>query len=305
MMQKCISPIDDCDNQVTPREERHIMFCRLAVVSALLVGMSMLNTDTSFAKGPKGKGRGRGGGAIHVGKGFDRGYYRPHSRGDDLLFMGANFLPWLHGHDTYSYGPQIRHAPVDYYSNTPFGDNIMPQRFIQPPNDVVPYHRETEDAFRAGQYESAVRLAKHALIENPKHGRFHELLSQALFAVGDYRGAAAALSQATSLTAVDDWGFVVRNHARYYRGHDYAEQMGRLSRFIDEYPESADAWLVRGYHHGFLGHKDAAWRDLAKVSQLGGHYQLANRLRVRFGMPADSQEIEQLPPPLLRVGNGR
>ncbi len=105
------------------------------------------------------------------------------------------------------------------------------------------YLRRAEEAFRSGQYDRAVRLVHHGLVEMPRHGRGFLLLAQGLLAVGDYRGAAAAVHQATTLLEPDDWGHVVVNFRRYYGSNDYAGQINRLTTFIRENPDAAYACL--------------------------------------------------------------
>ncbi len=45
------------------------------------------------------------------------------------------------------------------------------------------------DAFRNGDYSDALRLGSHAAVESPKDAKAHELMSLALFALKDYKGA--------------------------------------------------------------------------------------------------------------------
>ena len=52
------------------------------------------------------------------------------------------------------------------------------------------FYGQATTAFHNGQYRDALRLANHAAVESPRNPRAHELISQAMFAVGDYRGAA-------------------------------------------------------------------------------------------------------------------
>ena len=273
------------------------MVGRLAASFAVVIGLLFCCTPECQAKGPK--ARGRGAVVIH-GKGFRAGFHRPPVVGHDLQFL-AHMLPWFGGYDHFD-GAGFVPPPIDVIPYPSFGQ-AGNAAMIPQPNPAAPYYREAEDAFRAGQYEQAVRLAKHAIIETPQHGRLHELLSQALFAVGDYRASTAALQTAISLSPQGDWGFLVRNHARFYRGQDYAQQLGRLNRFVGEYPTAADARLLRAYHHGFLGRQDVARQDLDQLSRLRVYPHLSKRLRVRFGISADNKPIEWLPPPLPEIRN--
>lgn len=145
------------------------------------------------------------------------------------------------------------------------------------------YQRRAEDAFRAGVYSQALRLASHAAVEMPRNGKLQLFISQTLFALGEYQEAVAALHQGTSLLESKDWGRVVQDYAQYYRNEDYVKQMDRLVEFIAKNPNAAYAWTLRGYHYGYLGHKEAARSDLAKAVELDASDKLAVRLLEVFG----------------------
>ena len=81
----------------------------------------------------------------------------------------------------------------------------------------------------------------------------------------------------------DQWGYVVENYRKIYRGRAYVEQMNRLNEFIDKNPDAAYAFFLRGYQHGFLGHHKSALRDLNKVIELESRDELATQLIKRFG----------------------
>ena len=49
---------------------------------------------------------------------------------------------------------------------------------------------EAQEAFRQGDYRNAARLAAHAAIDSPQDPKAHEIASLALFAAGQFRGAA-------------------------------------------------------------------------------------------------------------------
>ena len=145
------------------------------------------------------------------------------------------------------------------------------------------YKRRAEQAFLAGKYNEALRHANHALVEMPRDGVLYLFTGQALFAVGDYRAAAAAIHQAVSLLDSKDWGRVVEDYRRYYRGRAFVDQMDRLNDYIEKNSDAAYARFVRGYQYGFLGHEKTAIRDLTKTLELESRDELAARLLVRFG----------------------
>ncbi len=117
----------------------------------------------------------------------------------------------------------------------------------------------------------------------PRHGKLLLFTAQTLFAVGDYRSAAAAIHQATSQLGSEQWGYVVENARQYYRGHAFVDQMDRLNEYIKKNPNAGYAYFLRGYQHGFLGHHQTAVRDLNKAVELESRDKLASRLIEHFG----------------------
>jgi len=157
----------------------------------------------------------------------------------------------------------------------------------------VEYQRRAEAAFHMGRYDEAIRLASHALVEMPNHGRLLLFISQGLFAVGNYRAAAGAIHQAATVLSGDELGYVVKNYRNYYRGRDYVVQMDRLLAYAKEHPEAAYAHFLIGYQHGFLGHEVYARRELAKAAELEGRDRLAAELLKTFGGDRSRPSVAQ------------
>ncbi len=246
-----------------------------------------------MAKGHKNASHGHKRGNFHGGNSIGRGNHYGSFGFNDLLFLTTDFLPIEHGHP-FNGPPLFPMASDGFPPPLPIesGPPIVPLLRT----DRTAYERQMTAAFSAGQYEDAIRLCRHALIENPRQASLHEFLAQALLAVGDYRGATMALSQATSLATPDRWGQIVSNHAQLYQGRDYAVQLQRLSRFIDAYPAAADAWALRAYHEFYLHRTEAARRDVAQALKLDGGHVLATRLSARLPQVPAAPEVEQLPP---------
>ena len=64
---------------------------------------------------------------------------------------------------------------------------------------------EAREAFQKGDYRNAARLAAHAAIDDPQDPKVHELASLALFAGGQYRGAAMEAYAALAIAPPADW----------------------------------------------------------------------------------------------------
>jgi tetratricopeptide (TPR) repeat protein len=155
-----------------------------------------------------------------------------------------------------------------------------------------------EDAFRAGRYDDAVTSIDHALVEQSDDGYAMLLLSQSLFAVGNYEAATAMAYRGMSQLDPKDWGFVVENYAKYYANNDYVTQMRKLNQYIKDHDDAAYARALRGYHFGFLGYEKQAREDLGKAVELEDRDQFAGQLLTRFGgSPAETKPMLGPPPP--------
>ena len=120
-----------------------------------------------------------------------------------------------------------------------------------------------------------MRFSNHAIVDDGDNGKLHLFASQALFAMGDYRAAAAALERGASLLPQSEWGYVVENYRQFYRGDDYVTQMESLVTSIKENPKVAEAHLVRGYQYAFLGYNEAAKKVLEVAVELESRDRLA------------------------------
>ncbi len=184
------------------------------------------------------------------------------------------FAPSIHGGTTVRnyYVPTARPPVTSSRSST-----------AKPEPSGWAYQRRAEAAFRDGDYQTALRQARHALIDRPQDGKLYLLTAQTLLALGDYRSSAAAIHQGVSLLDDKDWGYVVENYDRYYRGRRFVEQIKRLGEYLKANPEAAEVYFVRGYQFGFLGYRDVAVDDLSRAFELEPRDELAARLIERFG----------------------
>ncbi len=106
------------------------------------------------------------------------------------------------------------------------------------------------------------------------------------------------MQRGVSLLEQGEWGFVVENYKKFYRGNDYVTQMAALVTYNKENPDAAYGRLVRGYHYAFLGYKKPAQKQLAKAVELESRDRLAADLLVMVGgkVPTPSPTEEILPP---------
>jgi tetratricopeptide (TPR) repeat protein len=190
---------------------------------------------------------------------------------------GYNSWPQSYTPRVYSYSgpPTVYVAPPTAGTPNSYGATSPP---IDATATGLSYKSRAESAFRTHHYEEAVDWAKRAAKEMPRNGRAFLLLSQIHLAVGEYRDAAGAARLGMSLLPIEDWGYVVKNFRSYYHDADYVAQVRRLERFIAENPEHADSRFLLGYHWVFLGHPNAANRELTKAAELNPRDEWATRL---------------------------
>ncbi|MEX1223285.1 MAG: tetratricopeptide repeat protein, partial [Pirellulales bacterium] len=98
------------------------------------------------------------------------------------------------------------------------------------------------------------------------------------------------------LTEESEWGWLVANYERFYRGTAYVDQMAVLNEHLRETPDDLDARFVRAYQYAFLGYGEAAVKDLDLLLAEAPEDLLARALLTRLG---------GTPPPLPEAEEGR
>jgi tetratricopeptide (TPR) repeat protein len=121
---------------------------------------------------------------------------------------------------------------------------------------------QAESAFRERDYPNAARLAAHATIDSPRNAKAHEIASLALFAEGQFRGAAMEAHAALALGPAADWNTL---YSYYNDLPTYQQQLSALEKFISKNPNSPDGHFLLGYHDLMMGHREAARDQFAQV----------------------------------------
>ena len=127
----------------------------------------------------------------------------------------------------------------------------------------------------SGDYDEALRLARHAVTELPEDPAVHELLSLALFASKDYRGAASEAHAALALGPPIDWPALSRH---YENAKTYADQLRALETYVQMNPRAAEGRFLLADHYMMTGNKDAAIRQLAETVAINPADKLAGNL---------------------------
>lgn len=207
-------------------------------------------------------------------------------------FWGYPYYLGLYGYGGYGYGYGYG---AGYYSYNPY---CVYGSYIYPTDGIVqgsPAVNQTTDApaegqvgefaiagendFRQGNYQSAVRDLRHAMLDDPNNGTLLLLMSQALFATGAYDEAAGAVQQAMQMLPEDQWGVVVSNYRELYpKVGNYTDQLRALEKQMKDKPESPALRFLAGYHYGYLGYPTDAFKQLEKVKALAPQDEMAKKL---------------------------
>jgi tetratricopeptide (TPR) repeat protein len=152
------------------------------------------------------------------------------------------------------------------------------------------YTTQGEQAFQAGQYQNAIRDWQHSLVDGP-HGGVLLMMSQALFAVGQYEASANTVQMAMQMLPENEWGNVVKNYTQLYPNiQNYTDQLKSLEQARDAKPDDPALRFLLGYHFGYLGYPKQATRELDKALDLQpqdlGSQKLRDLFAVQASLPA-------------------
>ena len=116
--------------------------------------------------------------------------------------------------------------------------------------------------FKAGDYAAALAGFDQALRLSPKDSVIHEVRALALFALGRYPEAAAALNAVLASAPGMDWTTI----SNVYGSVDaYTDHLRRLEDFCRSHPDDAAAHFVLAYHYLVGGYSDMAAAALRVV----------------------------------------
>jgi hypothetical protein len=210
-------------------------------------------------------------------------YYRPYYAWYRYPYYGDDY--GLYDYGSYDYGPATYSAELPTISEEP----------AAPDEDWGgQYLASAREAFRQGSYADALRLAGHAAVELPRSPKPHELMSLALFALKDYRGANLEAHAALSLGPAADWPTL---HGYYGNVPAYSKQLDALVEYLRAHQDAADARFVLAYHDLMMGHREAAKLELEKVlAKVPQDKVAADLLKTLGGTPSAAPPQPPAPP---------
>jgi hypothetical protein len=199
----------------------------------------------------------------------------------------------------YDYGPPADSGEYSVASppQEPLAADALPQSGGEAaPNEGLQYYNEGRAAFQQGNYRDALRMAGHAGVESPQNPKVHELTSLALFASGDYRGAATEAHAALALGAPSSWADIYG----YYNDNDkYTQQLRKLEKTVATVPNSAPGHFLLGYHYLMTGAKAEAKEHFSLAAKLTPNDKLAQHI-VKQLDAGDAVAPPELPKPPVK-----
>ncbi|MBL9125659.1 MAG: tetratricopeptide repeat protein [Planctomycetaceae bacterium] len=157
-----------------------------------------------------------------------------------------------------------------------------------------------EAQFLAGDYAGAARSWRHAIVDDPHNATLLLMMSQALFATGNYDEAAGALQMGLMQMPEEQWGVVVENYKELYAPNDdYANQLKELEKAAKEKPDDPARQVLLGYHYGFLGYPVQSVVRLNRTMELAPQDLMAQKLREVMAAKAAAKGLTVEPAPKL------
>lgn len=121
--------------------------------------------------------------------------------------------------------------------------------------------------FRAGKFDKAAAAYMEAVSLAPQEAELYFLLSDALFAIGDYHFAAYCIR--TALEIEPSLAYSKADKREFYGERDFFYRHLRLlERYLQEYDDDADAQLVLGYNRLFSDDPSGARRAFRRTIEI-------------------------------------
>jgi tetratricopeptide (TPR) repeat protein len=210
---------------------------------------------------------GWGVGALTSGWGYGSGYYNPYYS-----------EPVAAATTSYDYSQPVvvnNYAPSDADAGIPVADADAGIPAADAAGPAAVASQDTPEAteatrlfdeglaqFKSGDYPGALVKFNAALQSLPGDPVVHEVRALTLFALGEYKPAAAALNSFLSSAPGMDWTTM---SSLYGNVDDYQAQLRKLEQFCKSNPKDAAAYFVLAYQYLVINAKDPAVSALKVV----------------------------------------
>jgi TolA-binding protein len=174
-------------------------------------------------------------------------------------------------------------TPATTTPGTPPGTGDAASAATGPNAEATAAYNAAADAFKAGDYNGALKGVETALSKLPGDTTLHEFRGLCLFALGKYPEAAGTLYAVLSVEPGWDWTSL----SSYYPSVSvYTEHLRKLEAYVKANPKATDGHFVLGYHYLCAGHSDAALKQLKIVTEQQPQDQVAAALVRMLAPPA-------------------
>jgi hypothetical protein len=214
----------------------------------------------------------------------------------------AAWIPWSWGYWTYD-NPYATAPYVVDDTTVDYSQPILASATEQQPTDTqltadqpTPADQASQlfDAARASfaqeDYQAALNSVNQAIAKTPDDPVLHEFRGLVLFALGNYKEAAATIYAVLSTGPGWDWTTL----ASLYTNIDlFTRQLRALESYCKTHPDQADAAFLLAYEYLTMGSTDAAIDELEQVVKLNPKDQLSAQLLASL----TAKPEDQAPPP--------
>jgi len=175
---------------------------------------------------------------------------------------------------------------------TPPGTGDAGSAATGPNAEATAAYNAAADAFKAGDYNGALKGVETALSKLPADTTLHQFRALCLFALGKYPEAAGTLYAVLSVEPGWDWTSL----SSYYPSVSvYTDHLRKLEAYVKANPTATDGHFVLGYHYLCAGHSDAALKQLKIVTEQQPQDQVAAALVRMLSPPADASADPNTP----------
>ncbi|HEY1122177.1 MAG TPA: hypothetical protein VGE67_11280, partial [Haloferula sp.] len=174
----------------------------------------------------------------------------------------------------------------------PPGDEATASTAESKSNDAL---EASKDAFKSGDYVTALTKADEAISYVPGDTTLHEYRALCFFALGKYADAAGVLNPVLASGPGWSWDTMIG----FYNGSSaYNDQLRKLEAYAKS-SGKADGHFLLGYHYLVCGHMDKSYEQFAKASQMEPGDSISRQLAelTKSSIPdGDSDDDTPAPP---------
>ena len=220
---------------------------------------------------------------------------------------GINCVNWAYGISAY-YNP--------YYDDPVYVNNQVVVSYNEPivgnPNyetdqssdssgssdPLTETFNQAREAFYNGDYQQALKLTNQCLQTAPEDAAINEFRALCLFALGEYRQAAANIHAVLAAGPGWNWTTLI---SLYKNPKTYTDQLRQLESYVNSNPDAAGATFLLAYHYLTAGHEQDAVEMWKRVAEIEPDDQLTQQFIKMYSPAPDtaSSTAKSSPPPDL------